>query len=66
MLVVLRIAGIVVVFVILVCVLLFFLTRDRKYLRIAYRVFQYAAMAALALLAYLALERATEMLLGSS
>lgn len=61
MLVVLRIAGIIVVFVTLASVLLFFLTRDGKYLRIAYRVFQYAALVALALLLYLALERVTEM-----
>jgi hypothetical protein len=58
---VLRIAGIVVLFVILGSVLAFFLTRDRKYLRIAYRTFQYAMAAALLFFVYLVLERTTSL-----
>jgi hypothetical protein len=53
----LRIAGILVVFATAAGVGLYLLTRDRKYLRFAYRTFKYALIFALLLLGLLALER---------
>ena len=57
MLVTLRIAGILVVLTTLVGVLLYFLTRDRRYLRFAFQTFKYAVIFALFLFGLLALER---------
>jgi hypothetical protein len=54
----LRIAGILVVLVTASGVVLFLLTRDRKYLSFAFRVFKYALVFALLLLGLLLLERA--------
>jgi len=54
----LRIVGIVVVLVTAGSLVLYLLSRDRKYLRFAYRVFTYALIFALLVLGLLALERA--------
>ena len=54
----LRIAGILVVLVTASGVVLYLLTRDRKYLSFAFRVFKYALIFALLLLGLLLLERA--------
>lgn len=54
---VLRIAAIVVVLAAVAGVLLFFFTRDRKYLRFAFQVFKYALIVALALFGLLVAER---------
>ena len=54
----LRIAGIVVVLVAAGGVVLYLLTRDRKYLYFALRVFKYALIFALLVFGLLVLERA--------
>ena len=54
----LRIAGVLVVLVTASGVVLYLLTRDRKYLSFAFRVFKYALVFALLLLGLLLLERA--------
>ncbi|MGC2520294.1 MAG: hypothetical protein WA373_14445 [Burkholderiales bacterium] len=53
----LRIAAIVVVLTTVAGVVLFLLTRDRKYLRAAFRVFKYALIFALLIFGLLILER---------
>jgi hypothetical protein len=53
----LRIAAIVVVLTTAAGVVLFLLTRDRKYLRVAFQVFKYALIFALLLFGLLILER---------
>jgi hypothetical protein len=58
LLLVLRIAGILVVLSTAAGIVLFLLTRDRKYLRFAYQTFKYALIFALLVLGLLALERA--------
>jgi len=54
----LRIAGILVVLVTAAGVVLFLLTRDRRYLRFAFQVFKYALIFALLVFGLLILERA--------
>jgi hypothetical protein len=54
----LRIAGILVVLVTAAGVVLFLLTRDRRYLRFAFQVFKYALVFALLVFGLLILERA--------
>jgi hypothetical protein len=54
----LRIAGILVVLVTVAGVVLFLLTRDRRYLRFAFQVFKYALIFALLVFGLLILERA--------
>ena len=54
----LRIAGILVVLVAAAGVVLYLLTRDRKYLRFAFRVFKYTLIFALLVFGLLILERA--------
>jgi hypothetical protein len=54
----LRIAGILVVLVTAGGAVLYLLTRDKKYLRFAFRVFKYALVFALLVFGLLILERA--------
>ena len=54
----LRIAGILVVLVTAAGIVLYVLTRDRKYLRFAFQVFKYALVFALLVFGLLILERA--------
>ena len=54
----LRIAGILVVLVTIGGIVLYLLTRDRKYLTFAFRVFKYALIFALLLFGLMLLERA--------
>jgi hypothetical protein len=54
----LRIAGILVVLVTIGGIVLYLLTRDRKYLGFAFRVFKYALIFALLLFGLMILERA--------
>ena len=54
----LRIAGILVVLVTAGGAILYLLTRDKKYLRFAFRVFRYALIFALLVFGLLILERA--------
>jgi uncharacterized membrane protein len=54
----LRIAGILVVLVTVAGVVLFLLTRDRRYLRFAFQLFKYALIFALLVFGLLILERA--------
>ena len=54
----LRIAGILVVLTVLGSVVVYFLTRDRRYLRFAFQVFKYALIFALLVFGLLILERA--------
>jgi len=54
----LRIAAILVVLATVAGVVLYFLTRDKKYLRFAVRVFKYALIFALLMFGLLILERA--------
>ena len=54
----LRIAGILVVLVTAGGAILYLLTRDKKYLRFAFRVFKYALIFALLVFGLLILERA--------
>jgi len=54
----LRIAGILVVLVTASGAVLYLLTRDKKYLRFAFRVFKYALVFALLVFGLLILERA--------
>jgi len=54
----LRIAGILVVLVTIGGIVLYLLTRDRKYLSFAFRVFKYALIFALLLFGLMLLERA--------
>lgn len=58
LLLVLRIAGILVALTTAAGIVLFLLTRERKYLRFAYQTFKYALIFALLVLGLLALERA--------
>ena len=53
----LRIAAILVLLTVFGAALLYLLTRDRRYLRLAFQVFKYTVMFALFLLVLLALER---------
>jgi len=53
----LRIAGILVVLIVVGSVVAYFLTRDRRYLRFAYQVFKYALVFALLVFGLLILER---------
>jgi hypothetical protein len=53
----LRIAGILVVLIVAGSVVVYFLTRDRRYLRFAYQVFKYALVFALLVFGLLILER---------
>ena len=57
LLLVLRIAGILVVLTTAAGIVLYLLTRDRKYLGFAYQTFKYTLIFALLLLGLLALER---------
>ena len=54
----LRIAGILVVLVTIGGIVLYLLTRDRKYLSFAFRLFKYALIFALLLFGLMILERA--------
>lgn len=54
---VLRLVAVLMGFVLAVSLLLWLFTRNRKYLRFAYRVFQFAVFAVLIVLALMALER---------
>jgi len=54
----LRVAGILVVLIVLGSVVVYFLTRDRRYLRFAFQVFKYALIFALLVFGLLILERA--------
>lgn len=54
----LRIAGILVLLVTLGGLVLYLLTRDKRYLRFAFRVFKYALIFALLVFGLLILERA--------
>ncbi len=54
----LRIAGILVVLITIGGIVLYLLTRDRKYLSFAFRVFKYALIFALLLFGLMILERA--------
>jgi len=54
----LRIAGILVVLIVFGSVVVYFLTRDRRYLRFAFQVFKYALLFALLVFGLLILERA--------
>ncbi|HXZ55054.1 MAG TPA: hypothetical protein VEH03_06320 [Burkholderiales bacterium] len=54
----LRIAGVLVVLVTAAGLVLYILTRDRKYLRFALQVFKYAVLFALLVFGLLILERA--------
>ena len=54
----LRIAGILVVLIVLGSVVVYFLTRDQRYLRFAFQVFKYALIFALLVFGLLILERA--------
>ena len=54
----LRIAGVLVVLVTAAGLVLYILTRDRKYLRFAFQVFKYAVIFALLVFGLLILERA--------
>ena len=53
----LRIAGILVVLIVVGSVVAYFLTRDRRYLRFAYQVFKYVLVFALLVFGLLILER---------
>ena len=53
----LRIAGILVVLIVFGSVVVYFLTRDRRYLRFAFQVFKYALVFALLVFGLLILER---------
>jgi hypothetical protein len=55
---VLRIAGILVVLIVFGSVVVYLLTRDRRYLRFAFQVFKYALIFALLVFGLLILERA--------
>ena len=54
---VLRLVAVLVGIALAVYILLWLFTRNRKYLRFAFRVFQFAVFAALIVLALMALER---------
>lgn len=54
----LRIAGILVVLIVAGSVVVFFLTRDRRYLRYGFQVFKYALIFALLVFGLMILERA--------
>jgi hypothetical protein len=54
----LRIAGILVVLIVFGSVVVYFLTRDRRYLRFAFQVFKYTLIFALLVFGLLILERA--------
>jgi hypothetical protein len=54
----LRIAGILVVLTVAGSVVVYFLTRDRRYLRFAFQAFKYALVFALLVFGLLILERA--------
>ncbi|MCX7154768.1 MAG: hypothetical protein WCR74_17210 [Betaproteobacteria bacterium] len=54
---VLRLVAVLVGIALAVSILLWLFTRNRKYLRFAFRVFQFAVFAALIVLALMALER---------
>jgi len=54
----LRVAGILVVLIVLGSVVVYFLTRDQRYLRFAFQVFKYALIFALLVFGLLILERA--------
>jgi hypothetical protein len=53
----LRVVGFLVLIVIGAAVVLFLLTRDRRWLRFGWQVFKYMLLVALIVLAFLALER---------
>lgn len=53
----LRLAAVLVVIALCASLLMWLFTRDRKYLRFAFRVFQFAIFAVLGVLALMALER---------
>lgn len=53
----LRFAGILVVLIVAGSVLVYFLTRDRRYLRFAFRLFKYALVFALLVFGLLIAER---------
>jgi hypothetical protein len=61
-LVVLRIAAYAAVILIGASVAVFLVTRDRRFLRFAWRALQYALLVAAVVLALLALERAAQLL----
>lgn len=53
----LRLAAVLVVIALCASLVMWLFTRDRKYLRFAFRVFQFAIFAVLGVLALMALER---------
>ena len=53
----LRLVAVLVAIALGVALVMWLFTRDRKYLRFAFRVFQFAVFAVLAVLALMALER---------
>ena len=53
----LRLVAVLVMIALCVSLLMWLFTRDRKYLRFAFRVFQFAVFAVLGVLALMALER---------
>ena len=53
----LRLAAVLVVIALCASLVMWLFTRDRKYLRFAFRVFQFAVLAVLGVLALMALER---------
>jgi hypothetical protein len=54
---ILRIVAVLVAITLGICILLWLFTRERRYLRIALRVFQFAVFVLLLVLALIALER---------
>ncbi len=53
----LRLVAVLVVIALCASLVMWLFTRDRKYLRFAFRVFQFAVLAVLGVLALMALER---------
>lgn len=58
----LRVVMVLVAIALVVSVFMWLFTRDRKYLRFAFRVFQFAVFAVLVVLGLMALERVAVML----
>ncbi len=58
----LRVAAVLVAITLAACILLWLFTRDRKYLRFAWRVFQFTVFAVFVTMALLALERVAAMI----
>jgi hypothetical protein len=58
----LRVAVVLVAIALITSIFMWLFTRNRKYLRFAFRVFQFAVFAVLAVLALMALERVAVMI----